>query len=256
MAYEIPERWPLGQIRAYVNERAATFVALASLPLEALAQLPAAEHAEEMRRAEKWKAIAEQWTTFEQSVDEERTRTDAAEREARVKRGRVRAVDVRWEGALSQLGVTVQVASGNNPRSAPYNQLFGTVTIQDARGFGARNASLWGQATAKKAVTLDVRFGPDAKRLEVYSNLYGAVGDDRDLLAVVEAEAQARKARLHLQLEDLVSATEQAIYEFLPRVEAKSAVRALLAPTSSRPGKNRKAEDTDEADVIEETDAA
>lgn len=256
MAYEIPEGWSLSLLASYVQERSASIEALATPPLETLERLSEAERAEEERRAQGWKAMSTPWVKFEGKVEEERKRTADAERDARVKRGRVRAADVRWEGALGQLGTTVQVASGNNPRRAPYNKIFTNTTISEARGFGARTASMWGRSIARKAAALDDRFGPDALRLEVFSDLYSAVGDDRDMLAVVEAEAQARKVRLHAELEDLVADTERAILELLPRTEAKIAVRALLAPTASRPGKNRRTEETEEAVVVEETDAA
>src|SRR5690606_3151712 len=103
------------------------------LPAEAMAQLPEAEGAEKMRRAKAWATIGAKWVSFEDKLEEERKTTAAAERDARIKRGRVRAIDTRWDGAVSQLATGVQAASRNNPKLPPYSQLFGTVTVRDAR---------------------------------------------------------------------------------------------------------------------------
>lgn len=230
MAHEIPEKWTIASMHDYVIERGATIESFSSLPAEQLDKLPPAERAEELRRAEHWGEILPWWLAMEERLDVELKTTAAAERDARVKRGRVRAADVRWDAAIGRLGAEVQLASGNNPKSPPYSTLFGTVTVKKARDFGAKKAGLWGRTVATKALGLDDAFAGAAQRVGVFSELIEVVGDERDDLAIAQADAQVRKLKLHATLEELVAKTDREITGFLPRTEAKAVVRELLSP--------------------------
>lgn len=230
MAHEIPEKWSTQAMCDYVVERGSIIEALSSLPEAELKRLPLRERVEEEKRAESWRKILPSWVSMEERLTVELRTTAAAEREARVKRGRVRAADVRFDGAVGRLGGEVQLASGNNPKAAPYTTLFATVTISQARGFGPKKAGGWGRTVAAKAIALDGAFEGAAHRVDVFSRMLEVVGDERDDLTIVQAEAQVRKIKLHAALEELVAQTDRAITGFLPRVEAKAVARELLSP--------------------------
>lgn len=249
MAYEIPEKWSVGLMRDYVVECSSTIESFAALPMEALEKLPPDEREEEKRRIENWRALVPVWAQMERTLEAELENMARQERQARIKRGRVRAADVRWDGAVARLGAEVQLASGNNPKLPPYSTLFGSTTVARAQSFGPKRAGLHGRALAKKALTLDDAFASAALRVDVFSELLERMGDERDELAVVQAEAQARKVKLHESLEELVAATERRITGFLPRVEAKVVIRDLLAPQSSKPRKSAQESETDDANA-------
>lgn len=249
MAHEIPEKWTITAMRDYVVERGATIESFSTLPTEQLEKLPPVERDEELRRAKRWGEILPWWLAMEERFDVELKTTAAAERDARVKRGRVRAADVRWDNAVGRLGAEVQLASGNNPKSPPYSTLFGTVTVRKAREFGAKKAGLWGRKTATKALAIDDAFAGAAQRVEVFSELIEIVGDERDDLAIAQAEAQVRKIKLHASLEELVARTDREITGFLPRTEAKAVVRELLSPNAGAKKKPAKKDDAASAEA-------
>lgn len=240
MAHEIPEKWTVPSMYDYVVERGSTIEAFSTLPAEQLEMLPPAERAEELRRAEHWGKILPHWLSMEERFRIELQVTATAERDARVKRGRVRAADVRFDSAAARLGAEVQLASGNNPKNPPYSTLFGSVTVAKARDFGPKRAGLWGRTISTKAFALDDAFAGAAHRVDVFSRLLEIVGDERDDLAIARAEAQVRRIKLHAELEELVARTDREINAFLPRTEAKDVVRELLSPNTGAKKKTPK----------------
>lgn len=246
MAYEIPEKWPVEQQHEYVIDRSAAIEALASMPTDLLALLPQAEREEELRRAAEWQKLLPSWTSLENDLVEERATVAKEEREALVKRGRMRGGDSRFDPAVAALSASAYVAAGNNYQQPPYTTLFGSVSAKDAQRLGPVNAVKWARPVAEKAVGLDDALAPAALRLRTVADLLERLGTERDEVEVVRARAQARRIKLHARLEDLVAETERLILGFLPRVEAKEVVRQLLSPTATRPGKPRQSEPDDE----------
>ncbi len=213
MAYQLPENW---SIESMIDYCTATIAALRATP--ELAPL-----------AEPWVAKRTELRSERQTRDDAR---DAVTEAAAV----LRVADAGWDWEVTNLSSAAYQAARKDAGKPPYAQLFGTIKATQAVKFGAAKAGEYAEGLIARGTALDHAdlTAPLAAFVAATERL-GAAGRAHRAARVQAQTAEIRRVALHGELEGLVALTELGVLtRFVGRDDL---VRAVLAPSRSRPGR-------------------